>query len=138
MLLGSVLAERGNLALDVGLDEGEVRLVGEVEVVPGDLVTEDGRTLERAQAFRRITWWSWWMSCRLGWKTASGRQSSQSATNSSRMSCRCSGNVRTSKSCTVRFSREIPSSAVASSTSRARVSGGKPSGSDLVAIENAT
>ena len=32
----------------------------------------------------------------------------------------------------------MPSSAVASRTSRASVSGGKPSGSDFVAIENAT
>ena len=46
--------------------------------------------------------------------------------------------VRTSKSCTVRFSGEIPSSAVASFTSCASVSGGKPSGSDRVAMENAT
>src|SRR5919204_3190565 len=85
-----------------------------------------------------ITWWSWWMSCSVGWKTASGRHSSHSATSSSRMSWRCSGNVRTSKSWTVRFSGAIPSSAVASFTSRASVSGAKPSGSDRVAIENAT
>jgi hypothetical protein len=32
----------------------------------------------------------------------------------------------------------MPSSAVASRTSRASVSGGKPSGSERVAIENAT
>ena len=54
------------------------------------------------------------------------------------MSCRCSGNERTSKSCTVRFASGMPSSVVASRTSRASVSGGKPSGSDLVAIEKAT
>src|SRR3954468_9617687 len=84
------------------------------------------------------TWWSWWMSCRLGWKTASGRHSSHKPTSSSRMSWRCSGKVRTSKSCTVRFAGVIPSSAVASRTSRASVSGGKPSGSDRVAIEKAT
>ena len=46
--------------------------------------------------------------------------------------------VRTSKSWTVRRSSVIPSSAVASRTSRASVSGGKPGGSDRVAIENAT
>src|SRR5436190_10998115 len=78
------------------------------------------------------------MSCRLGWKTASGRHSSHKATRSSRMSWRCSGNVRTSKSWTVRFSGAIPSSVVASRTSRASVSGGKPSGSERVAIEKAT
>ena len=54
------------------------------------------------------------------------------------MSCRRSGNVRTSKSWTVRFASGMPSSAVASRTSRASVSGAKPSGSDFVAIENAT
>src|SRR5437660_74418 len=78
------------------------------------------------------------MSCRLGWKTASGRHSSHKATNSSRMSWRCSGNVRTSKSCTVRFSGAMPSSAVAALTSPASVSGGNPSGNERVAIENAT
>src|SRR6266511_585592 len=85
-----------------------------------------------------MTWWSWWMSCTLGWKTASGCHSSHSATSNSRMSCRRCGNVRTSKSCTVRFSAGIPSSAVASFTSRASVSGAKPSGRERVAIENAT
>ena len=54
------------------------------------------------------------------------------------MSCRRSGKVRTSKSCTVRCDSGIPSSDVASRTSRASVSGGKPSGSERVAIENAT
>ncbi len=53
------------------------------------------------------------------------------------MSCRRSGNVRTSKSCTVSNSPGMPSSAVASATSRASVSGGKPGGSERVAIENA-
>ena len=42
------------------------------------------------------------------------------------MSWRRSGNVRTSKSCTVSCDSGIPSSAVASRTSRASVSGGKP------------
>ena len=46
--------------------------------------------------------------------------------------------VRTSKSCTVNQSGSIPSSAVASRTSRASVSGSNPGGSERVAIENAT
>src|SRR5688572_29075361 len=54
------------------------------------------------------------------------------------MSWRWAGNVRTSKSWTSRFVSGMPSSAVASRTSRASVSGAKPSGSDFVAIENAT
>ena len=54
------------------------------------------------------------------------------------MSWRRSGNVRTSKSCTVRCDSGMPSSAVASRTSRASVSGANPGGSDRVAIENAT
>ena len=54
------------------------------------------------------------------------------------MSCLCCGNVLTSKSCTVSRSGGIPSSAVASRTSFASVSGGKPSGNERVAIENAT
>src|SRR5579864_6635366 len=49
MLLRRVLAERCDLALEMALVEREVRLVGEVEVVPGDLVAEDRRALERAQ-----------------------------------------------------------------------------------------
>ena len=48
------------------------------------------------------------------------------------------GNVRTSKSCTVRCESGIPSSAVASRTSRASVSGANPGGNERVAIENAT
>ena len=44
------------------------------------------------------------------------------------MSCRRSGNVRTSKSWTVSQSSGMPSSAVASRTSRASVSGSKPGG----------
>src|SRR5437764_926688 len=63
------------------------------------------------------------MSCRVGWKTASGRHSSHSATSSSRMSCRRSGNVRTSKSCTVRFSGAMPSSAVAAMLAVALIPG---------------
>ena len=54
------------------------------------------------------------------------------------MSCRRSGKVRTSKSWTVSPSSRMPSSAVASRTSRASVSGSKPGGSERVAIENAT
>ena len=54
------------------------------------------------------------------------------------MSWRRSGNVRTSKSWTVSLSSPIPSSPVASRTSRASVSGSKPGGSERVAIENAT
>ena len=38
--------ERGNLSLDVCLLQGEIRLVAEVEVVPGNLVPEDRRALE--------------------------------------------------------------------------------------------
>ena len=53
------------------------------------------------------------------------------------MSCRCSGNVRTSKSCTRSCASGIPSSPVASRTSRASVSGANPSGSERVAIEKA-
>ena len=44
------------------------------------------------------------------------------------MSWRRSGNVRTSKSWTVRFASGMPSSAVASRTSRASVSGANPGG----------
>ena len=54
------------------------------------------------------------------------------------MSWRRSGNVRTSKSWTIRLSAGIPIAAVAARTSFASVSGGNPSGSDFVAIENAT
>ena len=54
------------------------------------------------------------------------------------MSWRRSGKVRTSKSWTVRFDSGMPSSVVASRTSFASVSGGKPSGRERVAIENAT
>ena len=53
------------------------------------------------------------------------------------MSCRRSGNVRTSKSWTRSWPSRIPSSAVASRTSRASVSGANPSGSERVAIEKA-
>ena len=51
VLLRRVLLERGDLALDVRLLERDVPLVREVEVVPRDLVAEDRRALERAQAF---------------------------------------------------------------------------------------
>ena len=71
-------------------------------------------------------------------KTASGVHSSQSAIRSSRISCRRSGKVRTSKSWTTSPLSGMPISAVASRTSRASVSGGKPSGSDFVAMEKAT
>src|SRR5581483_4474699 len=49
MLLRRVARERRHLALDVPLLEGDVGLVGEVEVVPRDLVAEDRRPLERPQ-----------------------------------------------------------------------------------------
>ncbi len=49
MLLGGVAGERSDLALDVRLLERDVRAVGEVEVVPGNLVAEDRRPLEGAQ-----------------------------------------------------------------------------------------
>ena len=48
--LRGVAGERGDLPLQVAPLEREVALVGEVEVVPGDLVAEDRRPLERAQA----------------------------------------------------------------------------------------
>ena len=64
-----------------------------------------------------IVWWSWWMSWSEGWKTTSGCQSFQSSISSSRISWRCSGKVRTSKSWTVRFAAGMPSSAVAAATS---------------------
>ena len=54
------------------------------------------------------------------------------------MSWRRSGNVRTSKSWTVSALSGMPSSPVAARTSFASVSGGKPGGSERVAIENAT
>jgi hypothetical protein len=54
------------------------------------------------------------------------------------MSWRRSGNVRTSKSWTVRELSRIPSSPVASRTSLASVSGSKPGGKERVAMENAT
>src|SRR5829696_380443 len=50
MLLRGVLPQRGDLAVDVALLERDVRLVREVEVVPRDLVAEDRRALEGAQA----------------------------------------------------------------------------------------
>jgi len=69
---------------------------------------------------------------------AGGIQSFQISISSSRISCLCSGNVRTSKSCTIRLPAGMPISAVASLTSRASVSGANPSGSERVAIEKAT
>src|SRR5581483_3018544 len=51
VLLRGVLLQRRHLALEMPLLERDVPLVGEVEVVPRDLVPEDGRALERAQAF---------------------------------------------------------------------------------------
>src|SRR5437868_754092 len=53
VLLRRVLLQRGHLPLDVLLLEGDVPLVREVEVVPRDLVAEDRRALERAQALLR-------------------------------------------------------------------------------------
>src|SRR5947208_16272855 len=53
VLLRGVLLERRDLALDVRLLEGDVPLVLEVEVVPRDLVAEDRRALEGAQALLR-------------------------------------------------------------------------------------
>ncbi len=70
--------------------------------------------------------------------TASGGHSSQSSMRSSRIAWRWSGKARTSKSCTTSCLSGIPISAVAARTSRASVSGGKPSGSDFVAMEKAT
>src|SRR5574338_641561 len=49
VLLGGVAAHRCDLALDVRSFERQVRAVREVEVVPGDLVAEDRRALERAE-----------------------------------------------------------------------------------------
>ena len=138
VLLRRVAGERRALALDMALLEGDVGAVQEVEVVPRDLVPEVVVRLNARRPSCAIVWWSWWTSWCEGWKTTSGFHSSHSATSSSRMSCRRSGNVRTSKSCTVRCSSPRPSSAVAWRTSRASVSGSKPSGSERVAIENAT
>jgi hypothetical protein len=53
VLLGRIVLERRHLPLDVPRLERDVPLVGEVEVVPGDLVAEDRRALERAQALLR-------------------------------------------------------------------------------------
>src|SRR4029079_2027443 len=53
MLLRRVMLERCDLALDVRLLERDVPLIREVEVVPRDLVAEDRRALERAEAFLR-------------------------------------------------------------------------------------
>src|SRR5438034_10387936 len=53
VLLRRVLLERRDLPLDVWLLQRDVRLVAEVEVVPRDLVAEDRRALERAQALLR-------------------------------------------------------------------------------------
>jgi len=52
VLLRLVLLQRGDLLVDVRRLQRDVRLVGEVEVVPRDLVAEDGRPLERAHALR--------------------------------------------------------------------------------------
>ena len=54
------------------------------------------------------------------------------------MSWRALGNVRTSKSCTVRFSAGMPRAAVAARTSCASVSAGNPAGSEREAVEKAT
>ena len=53
VLLGGVARERGDLALDVPLLQRDIRAVGEIEVVPGNLVPENGRPLERTQALLR-------------------------------------------------------------------------------------
>ena len=50
VLLRGVARERRDLPLDVALLERDVGAVREVEVVPGDLVAEDRRPLEGAQA----------------------------------------------------------------------------------------
>src|ERR1700757_3569716 len=50
VMLRRVLLERRDLEVDVPLLERDVPLVLEVEVVPRDLVTEDRRALEGAQA----------------------------------------------------------------------------------------
>jgi len=42
-----------DLSFDVPLVQSDIGAVGEVEVVPGDLVPEHGGPLERAQAFLR-------------------------------------------------------------------------------------
>jgi len=53
MLLGRVASERGHLALEVTLLEGNIRAVREVEVVPRDLVSRGSSSLEGAQALVR-------------------------------------------------------------------------------------
>src|SRR5262245_22801914 len=53
MLLRRVFLERRDLALEVLLLQGDVPLVADVEVVPRDLVAEDGRSLDRAPPFLR-------------------------------------------------------------------------------------
>src|SRR5262249_35327363 len=53
VLLRRVLRKRSLLPLDVALLERDVGLVGEVQVVPRDLVAEDRRPFERAQALCR-------------------------------------------------------------------------------------
>src|SRR5436190_20029403 len=53
VMLGGILLERRDLQGDVLLLERDVPLVLEVEVVPRDLVAEDRRPLEGAQALLR-------------------------------------------------------------------------------------
>ena len=84
-----------------------------------------------------IVWWSWWMSETVGISTQSGCRSRATSTSSSRISCRRSGNVRTSKRCTVSASAASPSTSEAARDSCTSVSGAKPSGSEREAIENA-
>ena len=53
VLLRGVAGKRGRLALEVAPVERDVGLEGEVEVVPGDLITEDRRPLEGPQTLGR-------------------------------------------------------------------------------------
>src|SRR4051794_35078755 len=53
VLLRRISGESGLFPLDVALLERDVGLIGEVEVVPGNLVAEDGRSLEGAQPLGR-------------------------------------------------------------------------------------
>ena len=138
VLLRGVARERGDLALDVSLLERDVRAVREVEVVPGNLVAEDRRPLERAQALLRDRLVI--LDGRRG--ARAGRRRPASTPPTARRGARgCPGGAR--GRCDVEvvdgeLRLGMPSSAVASRTSRASVSGSNPGGSERVAIENAT
>ena len=118
--------------------ERDVRLVGEVEVVPGDLVAEDRRPLEGAQPLRGDHLVVLVDVVEAGLEDDVGppllpELDQQLEDLLAVLRERADVEVVDGEALW-----GMPSSAVASRTSRASVSGGKPSGSERVAIEKAT